>query len=91
MRPKERPYLAHRQGNPLLGLLPREYAHFGLRREHRALHDDGVRMRRHVIRQDQYRRPAIAHEIARHRRFARSRSISACIAGMRSNWTSSVC
>jgi hypothetical protein len=23
-------YLAHRQGNPLLGLLPREHAHFGL-------------------------------------------------------------
>jgi hypothetical protein len=30
-------YLAHRQGNPLLGLLPREHAHFGLRSEHRAL------------------------------------------------------
>src|SRR5882672_4197755 len=66
MCPEEGTYLAHRQGNPLLGLLPREHAHFGLRREHCALHGDGVWMRRDVIRQDQYGRLAIAHEIARH-------------------------
>jgi uncharacterized protein with HEPN domain len=41
MRPKEGTYLADRQGNPLLGLLPRVHAQFGLRREHRALHGDG--------------------------------------------------
>src|SRR2546422_996579 len=40
MCPEEGTYLAHRQGNPLLGLLPREYAHFGLWREHRGLHGD---------------------------------------------------
>jgi len=43
--PEEGTYLAHRQGNPLLGLLPREHAHFGLWREHRGLHGDGVRER----------------------------------------------
>ena len=46
MGPKEGTYLAHRQRYPLLGLLPREHAHFGLRREHRGFHGDGVRMRR---------------------------------------------
>src|SRR6202049_664561 len=66
MRPEEGSYLAHRQGNPLLGLLPREHAHFGLWREHRCLHGDGVRMCRDIIRQDQYGRLAIAHEIACH-------------------------
>src|SRR5580658_8492363 len=64
VRPEEGMYLAHRQGNPLLGLFPREYAHFGLWREHRGLHGDGVRMRRDIIRQDLYRRLAIANEIA---------------------------
>src|SRR5258706_5904184 len=29
MRPEEGTYLAHRQGNSFLGLLPREHAHFG--------------------------------------------------------------
>src|SRR6266487_6715593 len=66
MRPEEGTYLAHRQGNPLLGLLPWEHAHFGLRREHRGFHGDSVRMRRDIIRQDQYGRPAIAHEITCH-------------------------
>ena len=59
MRPEERTYLAHRQRNPFLGLLPWVDAHFGLRREHRALHGDGQWMRRDVIRQDQYRRLAL--------------------------------
>jgi hypothetical protein len=59
MCPEEGTYLAHRQGNPLLGLLPREHAHFGVWREHRGLHGDGVRMRRDIIRQDQYGRLAI--------------------------------
>src|SRR5207253_405275 len=66
MCPEEGTYLAHRQGNPLLGLLPREHAHFGPWREHRGLHGHGVRMRRDIIRQDQYGRLTIAHEIARH-------------------------
>src|SRR5207249_150890 len=66
MRPKEGTYLAHGQGNPLLGLLPREHAHFALRREHRALHGDRVWMRRDVVWQDQYGRLATAHEITRH-------------------------
>ena len=67
MRPEEGTYLAHRQGNPLLGLLPREHAHFGLRREHRGLHRDSVRMRRDIVRQDQDGRLTITHEIACHR------------------------
>src|SRR5262249_20292166 len=29
MRPEERTYMAHREGNPLLGLLPRVHANFG--------------------------------------------------------------
>src|SRR5579859_5045216 len=61
---EERMYLAHRQRNSFLGLLPREDAHFGLRREHRGLHGHGVWMRRDIVRQDQYGRLAIAHEIA---------------------------
>ena len=56
--------LAHRQRNPLLGLLPRKHTHFGLWREHRGLHGHGVRMRRDIIRQDQYGCLAIAHEVA---------------------------
>src|SRR5216683_3655318 len=66
MSPEKGTNLAHRQGNPLLGLLPRENAHFGIWREHRRLHGDGVRMRRNVIRQDQHGRLALAHEIASH-------------------------
>src|SRR5713226_2402726 len=50
MRLQEGTYLAHRQGNPLLGLLPRENAYFGLRRKHRTLHGDSVRMRRDIVR-----------------------------------------
>ncbi len=60
-------YLAHRYGNALFGLLPRVHAHFGLRRKHRALQGDGVRMRRDIVGQDQYGRLAISYEIARHR------------------------
>src|SRR6202023_1368060 len=66
MCPEEGMYLAHRQGNPLLGLLPREHAHFGPWREHRGLHGDGVGMPRDIVRQNQYGRLAAAHEIARH-------------------------
>src|ERR1700730_121462 len=66
MRPEEGTYLAYRQGYALPGLLPGEHAHFSLRRQHRGFHGDGVRMRWDIIRQDQYRRLAIAHEIARH-------------------------
>ena len=35
MCPEEGTYLAHRQWNSLLRLLPREHAHFGVWREHR--------------------------------------------------------
>ena len=66
MRAQERTDLAHRQRNSLLRLLPREHAHFRLRREHRGLHRDRIRMRRNIVRQDQHRRLATAHEIARH-------------------------
>ena len=52
MRPEEGTYLAHREGNPFLGLLPREHAHFSIRREHRGLHRDSVRMRQDIIRPD---------------------------------------
>src|SRR5207248_2173401 len=65
MRPEKGTYLAYRQRYPLLGLLPRKHADFGLWREHRGLHRDGVWMRRNIIRQDQYRRLAVADEIAR--------------------------
>ena len=58
--------LAHRQGNPLFGFFPGEHAHFGFRREHHALHGNGVRMGRNIVRQDQYRGLATAHEIACH-------------------------
>ena len=66
MRAEERTYLAHRQGNPLLGYFPRVHAHLGLWREHRDLHRHGVRMRRDIVRQDQHRRLAAADEIACH-------------------------
>src|SRR5437773_2559046 len=52
MRPEEGMYLAYREGTPLLGFLPREHAHFGLRRKHRGLHGDGVRMRCDIARTD---------------------------------------
>src|SRR2546426_8000381 len=55
MRLEEGMDLAHRQGNPLFGFFPREHAHFGFRREHRALHSDGVRVGRDIVRQDQNR------------------------------------
>jgi len=59
--------LAHGHGNPLLRLLLREHARFGIWHEHRRLHGDFVRMRRDIIRQDQHGHLAIAHEIACHR------------------------
>src|ERR1700688_2737636 len=37
--------LSHGQRNPLFRLFPGEDAHFGFRREHHALHGDGVRVR----------------------------------------------
>src|SRR5580700_5834641 len=64
--PKEGVDLAHGQWNPFLWLFPREHAHFSLWREHRGLHGDSVRMRRDIIRQNQHRCLAMAHEIARH-------------------------
>ncbi len=45
--------LTHRQRDSVLGFFPREHAHFGLWREHRALHGDGVGVRRDLVRQDQ--------------------------------------
>ena len=59
--------LADRERNALLRLLPRKQADFGVRRQHRGLHGDRVGMRRDIVGQDQHRRLAIAHEIARHR------------------------
>src|SRR5258707_15296677 len=67
MRPQEGTYLAYRQRYPLLRLLPGEHAHFGLWRKHRGFHGHRVGMRRDIIWQDQYRRLAIAHKIARDR------------------------
>src|SRR5438067_12148224 len=66
MRTEEGSYLAHREGNPFLGLLPGEHAHFGVRGEHRRLHGDSVRVRRDIVWQDEYRRLAVAHEVACH-------------------------
>src|SRR6516164_6071443 len=66
VRPEEGTYLAYRQRNSLLRFLPREHAHFGIGCEHRSFHGDGIWMRWDIIGQDQYRRPAIAHEIPRH-------------------------
>ena len=60
--PSERMDLSHCQRNPLLRVLPREHAHFGLRRQHRRLHRDGIRMRWNIVRHDQHRRLAVAHE-----------------------------
>src|SRR5678815_4357637 len=66
MRLEEGMNLAHGQWYSLLGLLPREDAHFALRREHRALHGDGQWVRGDVVRQDQYRVLATPNEIAGH-------------------------
>src|SRR5258708_18408775 len=66
MRFEEGVDLAHRQGNPLLRFLPGEHAHFRLRRQHRALHRDRVRMGRGIVRQDQNGCLATAQEIACH-------------------------
>src|SRR5579872_2168210 len=66
MRLKEGMNLAHRQGDSLLRLFPREDAYFGFRREHRALHGDGVGVRGDLVRQDQNWVLATTHEIARH-------------------------
>jgi hypothetical protein len=66
VRPQEGAYLAHRQRDPLLRLLPREHAHLGLRSKHGAFHGDGVGMRGNVVGQDQYGRLAVAHEVASH-------------------------
>ena len=43
--------LAQRQRDSLLGFFPREQAHFGLGREHGALHGDGVGVRRDLVGQ----------------------------------------
>ena len=66
MRPQEGTYLAHCQRNSFLGFLPREHAHLGVRRQHRGFHRHRVRVCRDVVRQDEDRRLARAHEIARH-------------------------
>ena len=66
MRLQEGPYLPHRQRDPLLGLLPREHAYLGFRREHRGLHGDCVGMCRDIIGEYQHGRLAITHETACH-------------------------
>jgi len=65
MRLQERMDLTHRQGNPLLGLLPRVHTHFCLRREHSAFHRHLIWVRRDIVRENQQRILALAHEIAR--------------------------
>src|SRR5690349_15461813 len=67
VRAQERADLAHRQRNPLLRLLPRKQADLGIRRQHRRLHRDVVGMRRDIVGQHQYRRLALADEIAVYR------------------------
>ena len=57
--------LAHSQRNSFLGFFPRENAHFGLWREHRAIHCGGKRVRGDVVWQHQNRVLTTAHEIAR--------------------------
>jgi len=44
---------AHRQGDAVLGLLPREHADFGFGREHGGFHGYGVWMRGDIIERDQ--------------------------------------
>src|SRR6476661_2080835 len=66
MRLEEGMNLAHRQGDSLFGFFPGEDAHFGLWREHRALHGDGVGVRGDLVRQHQDWVLATAHEIACH-------------------------
>src|SRR6202012_24118 len=63
MRLEEGMDLAHGQRNPFFWLFPREDAHFGFRREHRALHGGGEWMSGYVIREDQNRVLAVPHEI----------------------------
>ena len=53
-RRKERIWRTAR-GIRSLGSFHGKQAHFGFRRQHHGLHGDGVRMRRNVVRQDQYR------------------------------------
>ena len=66
MRLEEGMNLAHCQGDSLLGFFPREHAHFGLWREHRALDGDGVWVRGNLVRQDQDGVLATPYEIAGH-------------------------
>ena len=61
MRPEEGADVAYRQRDLVLGVLPRVEAHLRVRRQMHRLHRDGVRVRRHVVRQDQDRRLAVAH------------------------------
>jgi hypothetical protein len=65
MRLQKRMNLANRQRDSILRFFPREQAHFGLGREHRALHGDGVWVRGHLVRQHQDWILATPHEIAR--------------------------
>src|SRR6266516_5102914 len=66
MRPEEGADVAHRQRDLVLGVLPRVQAHLRVRREMHGLHRDGGRVPRHVVRQDQYLRLAVAHKIEGH-------------------------
>src|SRR5262245_51311041 len=66
MGPKERTYLSYSERNSFPGLLPREHAHLGVRREHRAFHGNCVWVRRNFVWQHENRVLARAHELARH-------------------------
>jgi len=66
MGPKEGAHVAHGQGNPIFGLLPRVEARFGLRRQTDGLQGHGQGMRWNILRQHQNWCLAVEHEITRH-------------------------
>src|SRR2546427_11063824 len=66
MRPEAGADVAYRQRALVRGVLPWVEAHLRVRRQMHRLHPDGVRARRHAVRQDQDRRLAVAPESAGH-------------------------
>src|SRR5437764_11610064 len=63
MRLEERLDLAHGNRNPLRRLLPRIQTDLGLRRQRRRFHRYRERMRRHIVRENEYWRLAALHEV----------------------------
>jgi hypothetical protein len=66
MGSQEGAHVPYRQRNLVLGIFPRIEAHLRVRREMHRFHRDDVGVPRHVVGQDQERRLAVAHKIARH-------------------------